>query len=295
MAPLKFISLGSCLVSEPVGPLSQSRRIESVLRKVGLRVAAAYSLDEAIMFIRFLRGELDIPSAFRPLCDISPDWQWQPAAKECLAECEMVLVEIYSPIRIGLGPYSFVRGSLISHIADPLRAKREDMRKPLHAWWYQGLLAGNEVVRAEMGEVLAAAVDDQFPSADVVREVLRNALSYRRTQAELIEGIATLQRLIDRPVGLMMPIHQYLPDGRQVPWPPQFIDETFAVAQALGLPIFEPAKVVKDYGVDKAWKGPNGPYQEGFWPVLADALFPFMQSVAAGASAPQREPVRLHA
>jgi hypothetical protein len=223
------------------------------------------------------------------------DWEWQPAWIDCLGDCQLALLEIYSPIRIGLGPYSFIRGSLINHLTDPLLARNEQLRKPLHSWWYQGLLGGNDQTRAEMGALLADAVDDDFPNRDVAREVFRDARSYQRTEAELVDAIEAVQRLLGRPIAVMIPIHQFLPDGRQLPWPPGFADQAIAAARLLELPVFQPADIVKDYGIADAWKGANGPYQEAFWPVLGDVLLRFMRKALDGGAIDQRRPERIQA
>jgi hypothetical protein len=279
MKAIELLSLGTCLLSQPIEAMTRAGAVHSALQGTRLRAAAAYCLDDALQFVRFARGEFDVPEPIRPLCDLSRDWECQPVWQQCRTRCEIALVEVYSPIRMGLGPYSLIRGQVINHVTDPLIARRDDMRRTLNSWWNQGLWAGKETIRKEAGEALAAAVDDTIPNHDMVRQVFREATPLRRTQEELIQGLATLRDLLEVPVAVVTPIHQYLPDGRLMMWPPRFIEELLTAARTLDLPVFQPTTVVEEHGIEHAWRDESGPYREEFWPVLGDALSDFVNGL----------------
>lgn len=276
MHPIELLGLGTCLMSQSLDPLIQSGLVRPTLRGTDLRPTAAYCLDDAIQFARFLRGELDIPEPIRPLCDFFLDWKCSAIWDQCRQTCELILVEVFSPIQLRLGPYSLIRGTVISHVTDPLLSRRDDMRRVLNSWWNQGLWAGKENIREETGRVLADAVDASIPNHEVVRKVFRDARPFRRTRRELTEGLALLRELLGVDIAVLTAIHRYLPDGRMIEWPPKFIEETLAAARELEMPVFQPTEIVERHGVERAWKGEGGPYREEFWPVVGAALFEFI-------------------
>jgi len=274
MEPIDFVYLGGCLLSAPVNELLREGRLSWALRRAGLRRAAAiYTLGEAIQFTRFLRGDLDIPPEIRLLSDIDRDWVWQPQWRACLAETDVVLVEINSPVPICYGSYSLNRASIITHIGEPLVARRPDLKAVANDWYYQGIMNANNEVRIELGLRLADSVPDDMVNADLARRIFTEAYGLRQKQEDFVEGIALLRDIIGRPIIVVTAVHRYLPDGRRISYWSDAVDHTIAAAQTVGLPVFQPSEVVTSYGLNRAMKEDLSHYREEFHPVLGAALY----------------------
>jgi hypothetical protein len=82
--------------------------------------------------------------------------------------------------------------------------------------------------------------------------------------------------LVPAPTGVVTYNHRYMPDGRPMQWPPDFVASVIAAATALGLPYTEPSDLVKQYGVEVALKPDFVHYRTEFEPVIGESLFRFM-------------------
>lgn len=302
MKPIEVVHLGSCILNAPISALLDDGKVRWALEGGGFersaeiakwsperggyrRSPAIYCIDEAIQLLRFLRGEVDVPQPLRPLCDLEPTWEWMPAWREGLRRTEVVLLEITSPVRVALGPVVLNHIELNVQIGDVLSTSKPELRPTYRAWYYQGLMGGNEAVRTETGNLLAAAVTEGMPQAEQMRTVLREARPYHRSVAEIEQGVQTVRALMDRPLGIVTHTRAYMPDGRPVPWPADFLEQTVAVAEHLGLPAFEPRNIVRSYGAQHALEDDFCHYQVAFWPVLGNELLAFMQRVLDTVSA----------
>jgi hypothetical protein len=76
-----------------------------------------------------------------------------------------------------------------------------------------------------------------------------------------------------------------MPDGRATEWTPGFNDSVVAAAATLGLPCFEPSRLVQQYGVPIAMREDRLHYAESFEPIVAAALADFMVRSVRGSAA----------
>ena len=276
----EIFDLGACLLSAPLGALTVAGlATRSWNQHSASSAPSTYTLDEAIQLIRFMRGDFDIPPLFRELCCLDRNVDPSPL-KRCFESADVVLIEINSPVSIQYGRYSLCRAIVIEGLLGPLSKINRELWQATGTWYNQGLMADNSEVRAETAQRLARAVADDLPDADLARAVLVDARPRRRDLASLVEGLAELRDFFNIPLGVVTYTHQYMPDGRPMPWPSDFVEQTIAAAEQLSLPIFKPSEVVKSYGADRALMPDRVHYKPEFAAALGEPLLEFVKRIA---------------
>lgn len=272
---------GACLLAAPVDALLAQRRARTTWAGFGTDCPSIYTLDEAIQAVEFFRGDIDVPSELRPLCSLPSEWSSADATEIASAAPDLVLIEVNSPVRIAYGPYSLNRAAMNGRYLVPLADQSRELHLLGNEWYFQGLMAGNttalRTAAAQLVEVISQ--QKQLPDWETACDVVREAIPHQRGLAEIVEGLARLRELVNGPVAMVTYTHQYMPDGRPLPWPPDFVELQISAARLLGLPMFEPSRIVHAYGVPRAMREDLIHYQDGFGPVLADALFDFITEV----------------
>ena len=271
---LEIFSLGACLLSAPVAELITGNRAANGWNRYSKHVTPAiYTLDEALQLVRFMRGEFDIPPLFRELCRLDRR-EDAPSLRGCFDTADAILVEINSPVAIRYSRYALCRSQLITLVLSHLKGS-DELARASNAWYHQGLMGENCDVREDMAQRLARAVSDSMPDPDLARAVLVDSRPYRRDVAGLVEGLAELRAAFKAPLGVVTYTHQYMPDGRPLPWPADFIEQTIAAARQLNLPVFHPSDFVRSFGAAKALMPDRVHYQPEFAAALAAPLWEF--------------------
>lgn len=275
---LEIFAAGACLLSAPFAELIRSRRVSnSWSQRGGTMTPGVYTLDEALQLIRFMQGDFKIAPMFRDLCGLELE-ENQAELIGCLNGADAVLVEINSPVAIQYSRYALSRARLIGSLLNRLKSTTE-MARTSNAWYNQGLMAGNSQTRAETAQRLARMLPVDLPNLDLARAVLLDSRPYHRDFNGLVEGLEELRDAFRAPLGVVTYTHQYMPDGRPLPWPSDFVDLTIAAAKQLNLPVFHPADFVRSYGVGRALLPDRVHYQAEFSAVLAEPLWEFTKSL----------------
>jgi hypothetical protein len=230
--------------------------------------------------VKFLRDEIQIPNDIKILAGMDAWFEPLPGHGD-FRNADAVIVEPNTPTEIIYGDYTLNRTAIITHILEAIRliSPGPETARMTNFWMTKGLLAGDEAAQIGLGSQLADIIPDTMPLADTTRDVLLNA---RSEQSDLARSLQDLHAMIDRPIGVMTCIFQYMPDGRPVSWPADFRDNVLAAAAALDLPVFEPWRLVQQYGVDVTLKEDRRHWNEEFVPTISRAIIDFATDVARG-------------
>ena len=137
----------------------------------------------------------------------------------------------------------------------------------------------DDEVRKDLGARLTALLPD-----DENRELRRAVLAETRAvKSDIAGGFRKMRELLGCPLGAVIFIFRYMPDGRPIVWPAGSRDEVIRAAQELDLPTFEPTSMVQEYGVEAALERDMQHYSEAFLPVVGAAIVRFAQDVYARA------------
>jgi len=238
-----------------------------------------------------MRGEFDTPKELHRFCEIkewlNPD---SPNFKP-LASAELSVLEPNSPCCTYFGSYALNRATLIRDFLDALAKISAEAHRATSVWLLQGLLGANEQRKREAAEFLVPLLDDRIEDVDLVRELLLGMYGRKQDFDEFVSSIAEIRDMVPSPMALVVYIHQYLPDGRPLPWPPEHLENTLEAARKLDLPVFNPAEIVASFGVDNAMNEPRTLYREEFAPVVGERLYAFMSEVVASESKALQRPL----
>lgn len=276
---LEVFSFGACLLSAPLIELIKSDRVSASWRLHGKTSGpAVYTLDEALQLLRFMRREMDIPDWIRALCAMGRE-EDNSNLSECFDAAKGVIIEINSPVAIRYSRFALCRSEVIGLILNRFKSTPE-LAKASNAWYNQGLMGENAIVREETAQRLILAMQPDMPDFDLANAVLVDSRPHRRDLDGLVEGLAELRDAFRGPLGVVTYTHQYMPDGRPLPWPADFVEQTITAAERLSLPVFNPSEFVKSFGASRALMPDRVHYQPEFSAALAEPLWDFIQRLA---------------
>lgn len=272
-ASISAFVLGGCLLHGPLNPCARDGT-RFTYPKYG-PIPGCYTFGEMIQAIGLLRGERDVPPEIRPLCSMRPNLKAVPRALE-FNDVDVALLEPASPIEILFRGCNLNRTCLAQHVIHPLQPLGKEVAKRLSTWFRAGLMGPNDEVRAEAAEDLVRLVPYDMENGEWIKTIISEVRSERSNVAE---GFRRVQRLIGRPLGVVVYVFRYLDDGRALSWPTGFHEEVKAACRELDLPMFEPSIIVNRYGVQAALREDLRHYNDAFTPVMADALVEFARDV----------------
>jgi len=271
--PLNVLLFGGCLTHTPLRKHARG----------GARLAAAYhaipqihTFGEMFQIVDILRGEKVIPPEIRPLCRIWRDLGPVPNSRT-FDDIDVALVEPSSPIEITFRGFSINRRGLRDFLVEPMREQYGREAGKVAAQWFRvGLVGLNEKMRAESAPRLLNYLKGDDPDTELRRAIV---LEIEATTADIAAGLERIHTIVDRPLGVVIYVFRYMPDGRPITWDGGFQEQLVAAAREFGLPLFDPAPYVKAFGVEAAMIPESAHYTDAFGPVIADALTEFSQSV----------------
>jgi len=289
LTPIRLFPLGACQLGAPLAPLAVSNRVWLSSVQIGLGSISCYTMAECLQRIRFCRGEFDVPDRFRFYCNLPR--AFDPVAQNArrVEDVDLVLLEPNSPIGTFFDAYALNRSTLLTGFINALAQLGSETSKATSAWFQRGLLGCNDESLREAAQALLPLIDDRFDDPATIRDLLLGARGRPQDLKAYVDSIAELRDMVGRPIGLVAYIHQYLPDGRPLPWPPDHLENTIQAAQRLGIPLFNPMVVVQEHGVASAMDEQRKLYRNEFCPVIGEALFDFCQAIVDEAQSGARE------
>lgn len=286
--PTTVLAVGACLLHGPLNPLARERK-RIAYPKYGT-FPGVYTFGEMFQAFDILLGKRDVPAEIRPLANIQPNFVARPTAAG-FNEVDAVLVEPSSPINLVYRGYHLHRNRLTHAVIAPIKATSREAAKAASQWFRTGLIGLDDEVRGKAAEELVKHIPADLPDKDLVADVI---LETRSNKADVLAGFKGISSIVQRPMGVVVYVFQYLPDGRALSWPEGFLEEIVAAAQELDLPIFQPAEVVRSYGVKEALGDDLRHYRAEFNPVVAEALADFADLVASRDNEQPRAAVGRH-
>lgn len=273
--PTTVLPMGACLLHGPLNPMARERT-RLAYPRYGV-FPGVYTFGEMFQALDVLLGRREVPAEIRPLCNMRPNFIARPSAVG-FGEVDVVLVEPSSPINLDYRGCNLNRTTMTQIVLNPLRASGRDAAKATSQWLRTGLIGLDDAVRAKAAEELVKHIPADLPEKEFFADVI---LETRSSKADVLAGLKGIASIVQRPMGVVVYVFQYLPDGRALSWPEGFLEEIEAAARELDLPVFQPADVVRTYGVKEALGDDLRHYKEEFKPLMAEALAVFADFVAA--------------
>ena len=273
--PTTVLPMGACLLHGPLNPIARDR-VRIAYPKYGT-FPGVYTFGEMFQALDVLLGRREVPAEIRPIANMRPNFVARPSAVG-FGEVDVVLVEPSSPIDLEYKGCNLNRTTLTQIVLAPIRATGRDANKAANQWLRTGLIGLNEAVRATAAEELVRHIPRDLPEKDFFADVI---LKTRSIKADVLAGLSGISSIVQKPMGIVLYVFQYLPDGRTLSWPEGFLEEILAAAKEMDLKVFQPADVVRSYGLKEALRDDLRHYNPEFMPVVAEALCEFADTIAA--------------
>ena len=276
--PTTVLPMGACLLHGPLNPIARERT-RIAFPKYGT-FPGVYTFGEMFQALDILLGKRDVPAQIRPIANIQPNFVARPSAIG-FDEVDAVLVEPSSPVDLEYRGCYLNRNRLTHYVIAPIKGVSREANKAANQWLRSGLIGLNDQLRASAAEALLKHIPEDLPDKDFIVDVI---LQTRSRRADVLGGLRAISSIVQKPMGIVLYVFQYLPDGRTLSWPEGYQEEILAAAKQLELKVFQPADVVRSFGLNEALRDDLRHYKPEFMPVVAEALCEFADSIAAPAS-----------
>jgi hypothetical protein len=276
--PTTVLPMGACLLHGPLNPIARER-VRIAYPKYGT-FPGVYTFGEMFQALDVLLGRREVPDEIRPIANMRPNFVARESAVG-FGEVDVVLVEPSSPIDLEYRGCNLNRTTLTQIVLAPIRATGREGNKAANQWLRTGLIGLNEDVRAGAAQVLVKHIPQDLPEKDFFADVI---LQTRSRKADVLAGLKGISSIVQKPMGIVLYVFQYLPDGRTLSWPEGFLEEIMAAAEEMDLKVFQPAEVVRSFGIKEALREDLRHYNPEFMPVVAEALCEFADSIASTGS-----------
>ena len=275
---LNVLVLGGCRVRQ------SSRSVLRTQDRVNFEpcgpVGGANTPGEMLRTIAFLQRDLVVPPELRLLCQVLRSAAPMEEGRG-FGHLDAVLLEFSTPVELVfrgffLSLYRFRRQVLSA-------LQNASVNKQLVNAWFRALKGFDEEERAKASIELAR----QLPEDLEQREFIRSAvLETRSRKADIAKGLEEIRDRLGCQIGVVRYIFRYMPDGRQVDWPPGFLVEVDDAAKRIGVPTYDPTPTLLDFGVDKAFRPDQEfHYVHDLLPIMGADLIGFAESICgAGAT-----------
>jgi hypothetical protein len=252
-----------------------------------------YTFGEMLQTIHCYQGGRSIPPELHPLCNIREGFAPEPTNNPLL-RVDALIIEPATSMEIEFDGYYLNRAPLLSML-NPVKQAGQPARRLIARWYNKGLVAMDDDARRETAEQLIQYVPEsagedrakrKWIGRELTIELLRGA---RGRKTDVRTGMARVVREAGLPTGVVLYTWAFMPDGRGIGWPADFLPKVKAAAAELGLPVFDPRPMVQEAGTATALKADLRHYQDAFMPVVAKHLVEF--AVATADKASSAEPV----
>lgn len=276
---LNTLLLGGCMLRWPI---TRTDKAEGKLawEHYG-RIGEIHTFGEIFQTIGILRGEVAIPAELKTYAHIHRKLQPLPLTERRFENVDLVLLGPSSPIELMFRGVSINRTALVREISAQVQDDTGWGEKLVGRWFRIGLVGLNETVREEAGEKLLGYIRGDSEEAELARAVV---LETRSALADLGAGFSKIRQMFKCPMGLVLYIFRYMPDGRPISWPAGFRENILGAAAAFDVPVLDPSPMVVDYGVKEALLSGLSHYSKEFLPVIGEKVVKFAEDVYEGGS-----------
>jgi hypothetical protein len=228
-----------------------------------------------VQIIEVLRGEKTVPQELLPFTGVPRNVRHKPGTAD-FRDIDLALIEPASAADLVFRGTVINRNHINARILAPIEKQSRDASKLCQKWLRIGLIGLKDDVRDEAGLQLLDYISGDSDEVELARAIIGET---RVVKSDIASGFARMQDLLGCPLGAVIYIFRYMPDGRPISWPAGFREEVVAAAKQLDLPLFEPTQMVVDFGVEAALTQDYRHYSEQFLPVVGEALLQFAMSI----------------
>lgn len=274
-------AFGGCHVIRPLMVMEERGIARSVFRSVGFPVTPfCYTPNVALQLVAVSRGEIELPSFMRPLVLMNPRVDIRPDPN-CFADLSVTIVEPNTPVDIWFRGFALNSLLVQTEVVNKIRERDPVLGRIAVRWRGEGLLKANEEIRAATAAELIKALRPETADEQFILDMVVEARGERLDERGIVSALKKVRDTLPGAIGVALHTFQYMPDGRDVYWPPDFKQHVTNAARGLGLPVFEPSEIIRRHGTAVALEADYRHYKPTFYPIMATALFEFIEGFAS--------------
>jgi len=275
---LRVLPFCGCQLGAGLHSLTTSGKVVLTTDEAGLN-AATYTMSEVLQRVRFFRGAIEIPEALRYYCNLPKTLSAGTPALRNIEKADLVLLEPNTTLDVFFDNYALHRSQLLTGFLDNLQAAGGEVHRAINSWFNQGIWGRNRQVQHEAAETIIPALAGRVEDEYLARNLLLEAHGEEQDFEQYLESLREFCRVVDLPIGLVTFVFEFLPDGRPMGWPADFVENTLEAARMLGLPVLDSAEAVNRHGVDVALREGRRIYKDEFRPIVGEATLEFCHKV----------------
>ena len=239
-------------------------------------IPAIHNFGQVFQTIDVWRGEKTIPQELLVACRLPPSLRALEGDEPAFSDVDLVLLEASTPVELLYRGHQLHAFGVTQKMLKPLFPTIPGLEQAA-AMWRKGLYTFDDATRAE-----GAAQIHELVTADTAQDqVLRSVVEETRSSlTDIPVALGRLRQIFPGPLCVILRHFRYMPDGRVVDWPAGFSDEMRTAAEALGIPVFDPAPTVLAAGAADAFAPGDAHYSRAFLPIIGAEITEFALSVA---------------
>ena len=274
----RVLALGSCHVHMPIEDLHGRRLAKSVMRETAIRTNS-HHFAEHLQLIEYCRGNLQIPREIRQHIFGKPDFDPQSDNGAMVDTADIAMLEVCSQFELMFEQWHVNRNIIADTIIRPAHEWGEAAGKAAINWYWNGFLKTDEEARKALAAKLLEFMPREGAQAEMDRILVREAHAVKLDAATMQRRLKECQESFSAPIAVVTHNLRYMPDGRPLIWPPEFLRTVNDVCRVLDVPIINPCRLVMRYGVASGMTEDMGHYRPDFIPIVADEFLSFIRHI----------------
>jgi hypothetical protein len=244
---MRVLALGSCRIHEPLIAAEDAGQIEYLNRRFKRnRPVYLHDINEAIQFVRLIRGEIAMPKAIRRFA-YERGLRVDTSMIRALERAEYVVLEVCTDKHYEVGNWTLSVNELHRRVVQAATVAAQE-------WWDatdRGLPRTEaQVLRVEAE--LRTRWWRRWQFDDSYRQVLRQLAFRYLSAAEIAQGLARLRALLHGRILVVPHVAVQLPDGEYLAERLQHVNKTIEAVGKAGLPYLDPRTFVSRDGQNYA-------------------------------------------
>jgi hypothetical protein len=268
---MRVLGLGSCHVHFPIADLHHRRLAYSVCKQL----PNSHTFAEHLQVLDFCRGRCSAPLSIQRY--YMDDQSLSCPMNVDVESADLVFVEICH-----LFEYTF-ESCYLNFVLIPVRIREamgetgEEGRRAVSLWYNNGFLKGDDTARKRLETTLLPFIGGDSEKAHVARAVVREARAIRLDKQALRKRLEEFREALGKPIAVATHILRFMPDGRPIIWPPEYLSVVSDVCRAADVPVINPWRLVMLHGVEAGMTELE--YNPEFVRTVADEILPFLERV----------------
>jgi hypothetical protein len=273
---LRVLPLGGCQVHNPLNALHKERLVDaSAFKSMGFRrTPVSVTMATTRQLAAYLVGDLELPDWFK-----SVTWEQVEGLApsiQVIRDQDYAFLEFFTTQEICVRGLYLNNNTFQSAVIGELAKIGPEEARLGRLWLNDGVFKQQEGLREQYARDITAILPIRSQRDEWLHMAIDEARGVTFALPERIAMLEEVGKYLQIPMALCVHVFKYLSDARPVSWPPDFITESLALAEASKLPIFNPAPMVERLGVAEVLGSDSRHYRPDRYLVVGHEMLHFL-------------------